>query len=501
MENEKIKKLKKNFLEKSKKIVKSNLIFENDKILIAFSGGPDSVFLYYFLNFLKKKLKIELSLVYVNHNLRYDVENDLKFVKKFSTENNINYYIKNVNVSEYAIKNKKSIELAARELRYEAIESIRKMINYDKIATGHNLDDNVETFIFRLLRGTSLNGLKSIPKKREKIIRPILEFEKSEILAFLKNRNQKYIIDYTNNKINYTRNFIRNKIFPDFIKINPDFRQKVHMLIKEINDRETEETRGSKIEKQNFEVQSARLNQNKIIKKDELVSFLKKYQVKISRDKINQIFESFFDENGNIKIKGSKEFYLGKNRILRNEYGKFKIIVNSMKNGIDDNWNEKTDKLYEKVQILKEKQSIKWYNYEIAFYKNINDFKNYFMNNKNINYTFFKIVNILDEKIIVRNRRNGDRIFIKNLGHKKVKKILIDEKITKWKRELVPIIEAEILQSANCLEIKNENMKEKIILSVSDIKFSKFLEKIHNNDFEKLGNNSKILVIGRKNGR
>ena len=135
MENEKIKKLKKNFLEKSKKIVKSNLIFENDKILIAFSGGPDSVFLYYFLNFLKKKLKIELSLVYVNHNLRYDVENDLKFVKKFSTENNINYYIKNVNVSEYAIKNKKSIELAARELRYEAIESIRKMINYDKIAT------------------------------------------------------------------------------------------------------------------------------------------------------------------------------------------------------------------------------------------------------------------------------------------------------------------------------------------------------------------------------
>ena len=172
-----------------------------------------------------------------------------------------------------------------------------------------------------------------------------------------------------------------------------------------------------------------------------------------------------------------------------------------MKNGIDDNWNEKTDKLYEKVQILKEKQSIKWYNYEIAFYKNINDFKNYFMNNKNINYTFFKIVNILDEKIIVRNRRNGDRIFIKNLGHKKVKKILIDEKITKWKRELVPIIEAEILQSANCLEIKNENMKEKIILSVSDIKFSKFLEKIHNNDFEKLGNNSKILVIGRKNGR
>ena len=154
MEKEKIKKIKKKFLEESKKIIKNNLISENDKILIAFSGGPDSVFLYDFLNFLETKRKIELSLVYVNHNLRYDVENDLQFVKKFAGENNINYYIENVNVNEYAIKNKKSIELAARELRYEAIENIRKMINYDKIATGHNLDDNVETFIFRLLRGT-----------------------------------------------------------------------------------------------------------------------------------------------------------------------------------------------------------------------------------------------------------------------------------------------------------------------------------------------------------
>jgi len=77
MEKEKIKKIKKKILEKSKKIIENNLISENDKILIAFSGGPDSVFLYYFLNFLKKKLEIEVSLVYINHNLRSDVENVL----------------------------------------------------------------------------------------------------------------------------------------------------------------------------------------------------------------------------------------------------------------------------------------------------------------------------------------------------------------------------------------------------------------------------------------
>ena len=88
------------------------------------------------------------------------------------------------------------------------------------------MDDNVETFIFRLLRGTSLNGLKGIPKIRENIIRPILEFEKKEILYFLKQNNLKYIIDYTNNENDFTRNFIRNKIFPNFEKVNPNFKQK-----------------------------------------------------------------------------------------------------------------------------------------------------------------------------------------------------------------------------------------------------------------------------------
>ena len=498
MEKEKIKKI---FWEKSKKIIESNLISENDKILIAFSGGPDSVFLHYFLNFLKKKLKIELSLIYVNHNLRNDVENDLKFVKKFAVENNIDYYIKNVNVNEYAAENKKSIELAARELRYEAIEDVRKMINYDKIATGHNLDDNVETFIFRLVRGTSINGLKSIPKIRENIIRPILEFEKSEILDFLKSENQKYIIDYTNNENDYTRNFIRNKIFPDFDKINPSFRQKIHMLIKEINEREFEniksDTQNKITEKEEI------LKQNRITKKDNLVLFLRENKVEISRKKINQIFKSFFDENGNLKNEGSKEFYLGENKILKNEYGKLEIDKKNFENGSWDSENEKIKNSFKKFDFLKENQSIEWYNYKIIFYKNIKDFKNYFVNDENINYIFFKLAdNIQNKKIVVRSRKDGDKILIKNLGHKKVKKILIDEKIAKWERDFIPIIELESLKNEySKLECENQSVKEKLILAVSDIKFSKFLEKINKNDIKTLESNSEILIIGRKNGR
>lgn len=493
---EKVKKIEKKILKKLEEVIKEGLISEKDKILIAFSGGPDSVFLYHFLNLLKNIISIEISIVYINHNLRHDVENDLKFINEFSNSNNVNYYIESVDVKKYATKNKKSIELAARELRYEAIENIRKKIGYNKIATGHNLDDNVETFIFRLLRGTSLIGLKSIPKTRENIVRPILDFEKSEILSFLKNKNYKYIIDYTNNKNDYTRNFIRNKIFPDFENINPTFRQKIDSLIKEIN------------EKENCKLTFSNIYEETINHKDELIQLLKQNNVEISREKINQIYKSLFSENGKLQNEGSKEFYLGKNKVLQNIYGELKII------SIVDEKAEKSDKnskIFDKIKILKGNQSIEWYNYEIILYENIQDFKTYFINKKNINYTFYKFGDekIKDGKIIVRSRKDGDRIFLKNLGHKKVKKILIDEKIMKWERDFIPIIEIEDAQVLESLETEiskieiDNNKKIKEILAISDIKFSKFLEKISNKDIENLenSNKSKLLIIRRKNGR
>jgi len=170
---EKVRKIEKKILKKSEEAIKKKLISEKDKILVAFSGGPDSVFLYHLLDLMKNMISLEISIAYINHNLRYDVENDLKFINEFASKNNVNHYIESIDVKKYAAENKKSVELAARELRYETIENIRKKIGYNKIATGHNLDDNVETFIFRLLRGTSVTGLKGIPRVRENIVRPI----------------------------------------------------------------------------------------------------------------------------------------------------------------------------------------------------------------------------------------------------------------------------------------------------------------------------------------
>ena len=414
---------------KVEELKKSGLIRKNEKILIAFSGGPDSVFLYNLLNFLKEEYSLEISLIYINHNLREDVGNDLKFVREFSEENNVPLYIESVNVKEYAAENKKSIELAARELRYQAIERTLKNINYDRIATGHNLDDNIETFIFRLVRGTSLKGLKGIPKERGNIIRPILQFEKNEILNCLQENRKSYIIDYTNNENDYTRNYIRNELFPMFVNINPNFRNKVNELIHEINNREN--------------------NEDSILK-ERFVQYLEKYDIELSRKKIDQIYETLYDKKGNLNAEGSKEFSLGNGKILRKKYNKLEVI------------EEKEKEVDEERVEVKKNVPLKWHNYFIMLTDSILEIEK-IMKTEVENMKLMKFTDDFNEyRIFVRKRLEGDAISLNNLGHKKVKKILIDEKISRWDRDKIPVLE---------MEYRKNNKTVTEILSVGDIKF------------------------------
>lgn len=449
---------------KVEELKKSGLIKKNEKILIAFSGGPDSVFLYNLLFFLREYYSIEISLIYVNHNLRKDVKNDLNFVEEFSKKNNVPLYIESVDVKKYAAENKKSIELAARELRYEAIEKVLQNLNYDKIATGHNLDDNIETFIFRLLRGTSLKGLKGIPSERKNIIRPILQFEKKEILNYLQENKKSYIIDYTNSENDYTRNYIRNEIFPMFVNINPTFRNKVNGLIQEINNKESLKTYIS--EEKNT--------------KEKFVQYLEKYDVELSRKKIDQIYETLYNENRDMNMNGSKEFYLGNGKILRKKYDKLEVIMEEKKE-VDE----------ERVEI-KQDIPIKWYDYNIILTDNILNTKS-MEDFKEGNVTFLKFTEKCEDenyKIFVRKRIEGDAILLNNLGHRKLKKILIDQKIPKWERDKIPVFE---------MEYKKNNRNISRILGIGDIKFSKYIKKEEVKN--KSENNERLLIIGRKNGR
>ena len=207
----------------------SSLINKNDKILVALSGGPDSVFLLKFLVKFKQKYQIELSAIHINHMIRgKDALADQEFCRNLSLSLGIKFYSVKKNVRSFAKKNKLSIEEAGRNLRYKEFGKLIGKLGYNKIATAHNSSDNAETVLLNLIKGAGLKGLSGIPVKRGEIIRPVLCLTKEEILGYLNYYKIDFMIDKTNLGNDYERSFIRNSIIP-LIKqrLNPDLENAV----------------------------------------------------------------------------------------------------------------------------------------------------------------------------------------------------------------------------------------------------------------------------------
>lgn len=204
-------------LEKVKNTIKKyRLINKGDKIVIGVSGGPDSVALLYLLNALKKELKINLYIAHLDHLLRKDSYKDREFVEDLSKKLKIPITCGQINVKELAKIG--SLEEIARNARLGFLFKIAKDIKADKIALGHNLDDQAETVLMRILRGTGLYGLSGILPQRNiggyEIIRPLIEVKRIEIETFLKRKKIKPCIDASNLEDIYFRNKIRNKLLP-----------------------------------------------------------------------------------------------------------------------------------------------------------------------------------------------------------------------------------------------------------------------------------------------
>ena len=210
-------------------IDEKNLIDKNDRILIALSGGPDSVFLLHFLNKFKRRFKTELGALYLNHLLRgKEADKDEKFCGKICRELNVEYFSVRKNVKSYASKRKISLEEAGREIRYSVLESIALKNKYNKIATAHNSGDNAETVLLNLIKGTGIKGISGIAVKRGNIIRPIIKLNKDEIVDYLEQKKLNYRIDETNLSNDFERNFLRNEIIPLIkSKLNPSLESSV----------------------------------------------------------------------------------------------------------------------------------------------------------------------------------------------------------------------------------------------------------------------------------
>ena len=214
-----------------KTIKENNLIEKNDRIIIAFSAGPDSVFLLDCLNKIKEEFNLTICIAHINHNIRKRAEKDAEFAKNIASGMGLAFYLKNADVPAFSRKNKLSIEESARILRKKLLLEIFKKTRSTKIAEGHNLDDLAETVLMRILRGTGIAGLRSIPVKNLPVIRPLLFTPKKEILEYMKKNKMKYAVDETNFKNDYTRNKIRNILIPSLEKnYNPSLKKALYRL-------------------------------------------------------------------------------------------------------------------------------------------------------------------------------------------------------------------------------------------------------------------------------
>ncbi len=203
-----------------KHIQTQKLFTKNQSLLLAVSGGIDSVVLAHLLT----QLKYKIVLAHCNFNLRgKESDEDETFCRKLAKKLHVNIYVQSFDIKKYCKVNKVSIQMAARELRYAWFKELVEKNNYDFILTAHHLDDSVETILLNIIRGTGLKGLVGIQEKNNKIIRPLLAFKKSEIKAFAKLNKIEFRTDKTNADDKYKRNFVRLNLIPKIKQLNPIF--------------------------------------------------------------------------------------------------------------------------------------------------------------------------------------------------------------------------------------------------------------------------------------
>ena len=198
-----------------KDIQNNNLIEKGNKIAVACSGGKDSMSLLHFLWNNKKELGIEVVAVNVDHNLREASEADSQFVVNYCNKNGIKVYTFKVNAKQFAIDKKLTIEQSARECRYRVFKSLVSKKIVDKIALAHHMQDQAETILLNIFRGTGIAGASGMEYVRDNIyIRPMLNVSKAEISAYVMMNEIPYVEDETNNDSEFNRNYIRNQIMP-----------------------------------------------------------------------------------------------------------------------------------------------------------------------------------------------------------------------------------------------------------------------------------------------
>lgn len=398
-----------------------NILKRNDVIVIACSGGPDSMFLTHILNEFKKELNLTLIIAHINHGLREQSNKEKNFVQTYCEANNLIFeYLK---IENYE---KGNIENQARIIRYDFFEKIVKKYKAAYLMTAHHGDDLMETILMRLNRGAHLKGYSGFQlinkKDNYQLVRPLIYMTKKEIENYLIQNNLKYYIDESNESNEYTRNRYRFNILPFLKQENKDVHLKYMQFSQELNAYDTyinsvvNKVIG-KVYKNNILAIDILLKQDdfivqKIISqifhllyKEELFKINKKHQLSLFK-----LIKSF---------KANTFINLPNNIIAVKEYNNIRFVKNENPPKKDYNYL-----LTDKVLLPN--------NWEILKVSNAN---------KTDNYHIYLLSSEIKLPLIIRNRKPSDKIEVKNLnGTKKVKDIMIDEKILKSQRDIWPIV-------------------------------------------------------------
>ena len=201
----------------------NNLLKSGDIVAVACSGGPDSMALLHKLKTIEKELGVEVIAVHVNHLIRENAERDAKHVEEYCNKNNIRFYKFKVDVPKLAKAKAVSLETAARDARYGIFDALIKKGIATKIALAHHLQDQAETILLHLFRGAGLSGVKGMDYQKGGVyIRPMLSTSKKEIVDYLNSFDIPFVEDETNFENVYTRNYLRNEVFPLLLKKWPN---------------------------------------------------------------------------------------------------------------------------------------------------------------------------------------------------------------------------------------------------------------------------------------
>ncbi|HAT4798030.1 TPA: tRNA lysidine(34) synthetase TilS, partial [Clostridioides difficile] len=418
-------------------INKHNLIQKGDKIVLGLSGGPDSVCLLHVLNRLKKDFNIEIYAAHLNHQIRgIEAQKDALYVSKLCEDMGIIFFVKSINVPKYCENEGLSLEEGARKLRYEMFYEIKDKIKANKIAIGHNLNDQAETVMMRIMRGTGLKGLKGIDYIRDNcIIRPILDVERNEIEEYCEAYNLNPRIDKTNLENIYTRNKIRLDLLP-YMKDN--FNSNViESIVRMSNSLKSDNDYIEKEAEAKFrEVSNIKEKGFVEINLDDFVCLHDAIKVRVLRNSIKHILgDTNFVDQRHIEDIMSLEDNSKVNKMLtlpRN------IFVYRKKDSIiltnEEIVNEEIEFYYNVpsngfIKIKELKQIIETQVMSIDRYKSMK------LDNSSKGFDFNKVKG----GIVIRSRRQGDKIKLA-MGSKKVKDLFIDLKIPREERCKIPII-------------------------------------------------------------